>query len=261
VDVNCAAIPEDLIESELFGHEKGAFPGAALKKRGKFELAGKGTLFLDEIGDLSLKSQGKILRVLQEKQYHRIGGGRALEMNVRIIAATNKDIEAEIAKGNFREDLYFRLNVIPIEVPALRQRIEDLPLLADMFLGEFARQNHCPLKTLTPAALELLGAYSWPGNVRELKNLIERLSIMVDGETIDVNEIPFPINAHTTTGHAVTTDLTLFSFSRLKDALKAFEGEFIRRKLLQNNHDIAVTARTIGVGQSHIRNFMKNAQK
>ncbi len=194
VDVNCAAIPEDLIESELFGQEKGAFPGADIKKRGKFELAGKGTLFLDEIGDMSLKSQGKILRVLQEKQFHRIGGGRTLEMNVRIIAATNKDIEAEIASGTFREDLYFRLNVIPIQVPPLRKRIEDLPILVDLFLGEFARQNHCAGKTLTPAALDLLAAYSWPGNVRELKNLLERLSIMVEGETIAEKDIPFPIN-------------------------------------------------------------------
>ena len=195
VDVNCAAIPEDLIESELFGQEKGAFPGADLKKRGKFELAGKGTLFLDEIGDMSLKSQGKMLRVLQEKKFHRIGGGRTLEMNVRVIAATNKDIEAEIARGTFREDLYFRLNVIPIEVPPLRQRIEDLPQLADLFLGEFARQNHSTGKTLTPAALDMLGAYSWPGNVRELKNLLERLSIMVEGKIIHETDIPFPINS------------------------------------------------------------------
>jgi two-component system, NtrC family, nitrogen regulation response regulator NtrX len=261
VDVNCAAIPDDLIESELFGHEKGAFPGAALKKRGKFELAGKGTLFLDEIGDMSLKSQGKILRVLQEKQFHRTGGGRTLEMNLRVIAATNKDIEAEIAKGSFREDLYFRLNVIPIEVPPLRQRIEDLPLLADLFLGEFARQNHCHGKTLTPAALGLLGAYSWPGNVRELKNLIERLSIMVDGEVINEKEIPFPINSYGKNEKDSQLESPLFTISRLKDAQKAFEDEFIKRKLIQNNQDIAETARAIGVGQSYIRNYLKQVQK
>ena len=261
VDVNCAAIPDDLIESELFGHEKGAFPGAAVKKRGKFELAGKGTLFLDEIGDMSLKSQGKILRVLQEKQFHRIGGGRTLEMNVRVIAATNKDIEAEIARGTFREDLYFRLNVIPIEVPPLRQRIEDLPLLADLFLGEFARQNHCAGKTLTPAALDLLAAYSWPGNVRELKNLLERLSIMVDGEMINEKDIPFPINSGEKNEKAAQLESPLFSLSRLKDAQKAFEDEFIKRKLIQNNQDIAATARAIGVGQSHIRNYLKQVQK
>jgi len=261
VDVNCAAIPDDLIESELFGQEKGAFPGADLKKRGKFEQAGKGTLFLDEIGDMSLKSQGKMLRVLQEKKFHRIGGGRTLEMNVRIIAATNKDIEAEIARGTFREDLYFRLNVIPIEVPPLRTRIEDLPVLADLFLDEFARQNHCAGKTLTPAALELLSNYSWPGNVRELKNLLERLSIMVDGEMIHEKDIPFPINSGEKNEKSVQRESPLFSISHLKEAQKAFEDEFIKRKLLQNNQDIAATARAIGVGQSHIRNYLKQVQK
>ncbi len=260
VDVNCAAIPENLIESELFGQEKGAFPGAAIKKRGKFEMAGKGTLFLDEIGDMSLKSQGKILRVLQEKQFHRIGGGRKLEMNVRVIAATNKDIEAEIARGTFREDLYFRLNVIPIEVPSLRQRIEDLPLLADLFLGEFARQNHCAGKTLTPAALDLLSNYSWPGNVRELKNLLERLSIMVDGEMIHDKDIPFPINSGERNVNASRSESPLFSILRFKDAQKAFEDEFIKRKLIQNHQDIAETARAIGVGQSQIRNYLKQVQ-
>jgi two-component system nitrogen regulation response regulator NtrX len=261
VDVNCAAIPDDLIESELFGQEKGAFPGADLKKRGKFELAGRGTLFLDEIGDMSLKSQGKMLRVLQEKKFHRIGGGRTLEMNVRIIAATNKDIEAEIARGTFREDLYFRLNVIPIEVPPLRTRIEDLPVLADLFLGEFARQNHCAGKTLTPAALELLSNYSWPGNVRELKNLLERLSIMVDGEMIHEKDIPFPINSGEKNEKSAQRESPLFSISHLKEAQKAFEDEFIKRKLLQNNQDIAATARAIGVGQSHIRNYLKQVPK
>lgn len=261
VDVNCAAIPDDLVESELFGHEKGAFPGATVKKRGKLELTGKGTLFLDEIGDMSLKSQGKILRVLQEKKFHRIGGGRTLEMNVRVIAATNKDIEAEIARGTFREDLYFRLNVIPIEVPPLRQRIEDLPLLAELFLGEFARQNHCAGKTLTHAALDLLAAYSWPGNVRELKNLLERLSIMVDGALIDEKEIPFPINSCEKKEKFTRTESPLFSISRLKDAQKAFETEFIKRKLLEHNQDLAATAKAIGVGESHIRNYLKQVQK
>jgi two-component system nitrogen regulation response regulator NtrX len=261
IDVNCAAIPDDLIESELFGHEKGAFPGATVKKRGKFELAGNGTLFLDEIGDMSLKSQGKILRVLQEKQFHRIGGSRTMEMNVRVIAATNKDIEAEIAKGTFREDLYFRLNVIPIEVPPLRQRLEDIPILADLFLSEFARQNHCTGKMLTPAALLLLGAYSWPGNVRELKNLFERLSIMVDGDMIAEWDIPFPINSSEKNEKSNLIEFPMFSLSRLKDAQKAFEDEFIKRKLEQNHHDIAVTAKAIGVGQSHIRNYLKQVQK
>jgi two-component system nitrogen regulation response regulator NtrX len=261
LDVNCAAIPEDLIESELFGHERGAFPGATSKKRGKFELAGNGTLFLDEIGDLSLKSQGKMLRVLQEKQFHRIGGSRTLEMNVRIIAATNRDIESEIAGGTFREDLYFRLNVIPIEVPPLRQRIDDLPLLADIFLAEIARQNHSVRKTLSHQVIDLLCTYSWPGNVRELKNLLERLSIMVEGEMITEKDIPLPIHSGEKDENATRMETSLFSISRLKEAQKAFEDEFIRRKLLQNNQDVAETARAIGVGQNHIRNYLKQAQK
>lgn len=262
VDVNCAAIPEDLVESELFGHEKGAFPGATFKKRGKFELAGKGTLFLDEIGDMSLKSQGKILRVLQEKKFHRVGGSRELDMDVRVIAATNKDIEAEIARGTFREDLYFRLNVIPMTVPPLRQRIEDLPILVELFLGECARQNHSTGKTLSPEALELLAGYAWPGNVRELKNLLERLSIMVDGPVIQAGDISFPINSAAKGGcKGEPAESSLFSYSRLKDAQKAFEEEFIRRKLIQYHQDVAETAKAIGVGQGQIRSYLKQVQK
>lgn len=253
VEVNCAAIPEDLIDSELFGHERGAFPGAAVKKRGKFELAANGTLFLDEIGELSLKSQGKMLRVLQEKQFHRIGGSRMLEMNVRIIAATNKDIEAEIAAGRFREDLYFRLNVIPIEVPPLRQRIEDLPQLVDIFLSEIARQNRALVKKVAPEALDMLSRYTWPGNVRELKNLLERLSIMVEGETITARNIPSPIHSPATCVPGDARESSLFSIPRLKDAQNAFEDEYIRRKLIEYNQDVAETARAIGVGQSTVK--------
>ncbi|MCD4777755.1 MAG: sigma-54 dependent transcriptional regulator, partial [Desulfobacterales bacterium] len=174
IAVNCAAIPEELIESELFGHEKGAFSGATSKKRGNFELANNGTIFLDEIGDMSLKTQAKILRVLQEQQFQRVGGDRILTVNVRIIAASNKDLEQEIEKGTFREDLYYRLNVIPVEVPPLRERSEDIPLLIETFLDECARQNRSTKKTMTAEAIEVIRAYSWPGNVRELKNLVER---------------------------------------------------------------------------------------
>ena len=190
IAVNCAAIPEELIESELFGHEKGAFSGATTKKIGRFEMANNGTIFLDEIGDMSLKTQSKILRVLQEQKFHRVGGSRTLTVNVRVIAASNKGLEEEIEKGSFREDLYHRLNVIPIKVPALRQRREDIPLLVDIFLAESAKQNQTTGKKLNSKALELLCGYPWPGNVRELKNLLERLTIMVKKDIIEEIDLP-----------------------------------------------------------------------
>jgi len=192
VDVSCAAIPEEMIESELFGQEKGAFAGATARKRGKFELANKGTLFLDEIGDMSLKTQAKILRVLQEQKFQRIGGGRTICTDVRVIAATNKDLEAEIKKGNFREDLFYRLNVVPIEVPPLRERKEDIPMLAETFLDECARQNRSRIKKITPQAIEKLQNYTWSGNVRELKNLIWRMVIMAEKDIIDIYDLPAP---------------------------------------------------------------------
>jgi two-component system nitrogen regulation response regulator NtrX len=195
IDVNCAAIPEESIESELFGHEKGAFTGATSKKRGKFELASNGTIFFDEIGDMSLKTQAKILRVLQEQKIQRVGSSRVLSIDVRVIAASNKNLENEITKGNFREDLYYRLNVIPMEVPPLRDRSQDIPELVGIFLDACAEQSRTKKKSISNAALEVLAAYSWPGNVRELKNLVERLVIMTDGDLIDVSDIPYSITA------------------------------------------------------------------
>ncbi len=195
VDVNCAAIPEESIESELFGHEKGAFTGATSKKRGKFELAGNGTIFFDEIGDMSLKTQAKILRVLQEQKIQRVGSSRILSIDVRVIAASNKNLENEIEKGNFREDLYYRLNVIPMEVPPLRDRSHDIPELVGIFLDVCAEQSRTKKKSISNAALEVLATYSWPGNVRELKNLVERLVIMTDGDLIDISDIPYSITA------------------------------------------------------------------
>ncbi len=192
--VNCATIPEELFESELFGHEKGAFTDMTKKNIGKFELAVNGTLFLDEIGDMSLKIQAKILRVLQEQQFNRIGGSRTLSVDVRIIAASNKDLEKEIALGNFREDLYYRLNVIPIKVPALRERRQDIPHLIETFLDEFAKQTRSPKKMLDPDAVELLCDYPWLGNVRELKNLMERIAIMDVNEIVTSDDLPAPYN-------------------------------------------------------------------
>ena len=191
IDVNCAAIPEESIESELFGHEKGAFTGATSKKRGKFELASNGIIFFDEIGDMSLKTQAKILRVLQEQKIQRVGSGRILTIDVRVIAASNKNLEKEIENGRFREDLYYRLNVIPMEVPPLRNRSNDIPELVNIFLDICARQSRTKKKSISNTALEILVDYSWPGNVRELKNLVERLVIMTDGDLIDVSDIPF----------------------------------------------------------------------
>ncbi|MCK5543338.1 MAG: sigma-54-dependent Fis family transcriptional regulator [Desulfobacterales bacterium] len=190
--VNCAAIPEESIDSELFGHEKGAMGEDTARNKGKFELASGGTLFLDEIGDMNLKTQAKILRALESKTFQRVGGGRTIHMEVRIIVSTNKDLEQEIKKGNFREDLYYRLNVIPIQVPALRERKEDIPDLVGAFLKASANQATGQKKKVSKQVIDALFNYDWPGNVRELKNLIERLSIMVQGELIDLKDIPDP---------------------------------------------------------------------
>ncbi len=190
--VNCAAIPEESIDSELFGHEKGAMGEDTARNKGKFELASGGTLFLDEIGDMNLKTQAKILRAIESKTFQRIGGGRTIHMDVRIIVSTNKDLEQEIKRGNFREDLYYRLNVIPIKVPALRERKEDIPDLVDVFLKVSANQTIGQKKSVSDKVIDAFVDYEWPGNVRELKNLIERLSIMVSGELIDIKDIPQP---------------------------------------------------------------------
>ena len=245
IDVSCAAIPEELIESELFGHEKGAFPGATSKKRGKFELAEKGTLFLDEIGDMNLKTQAKILRVLQEKQFQRIGSDRIIGVDVRVIAATNKNLEDEIEKGNFRKELFYRLNVLPIRVPSLRERIEDLSLLADIFFDEYSQKSRGRKKTISQPVMELLAAYSWPGNVRELKNLIERLTIMVQKDTIEVEDLPV-IYRPQQNDQVSISETDLFQIKNLKKAQITFEREFIRRKLQENNNDIDKTANSIG---------------
>ncbi|HUV77690.1 MAG TPA: sigma-54 dependent transcriptional regulator [Desulfobacterales bacterium] len=257
IDVHCAAIPEELIESELFGQEKGALSSSIAKKIGKFELANKGTIFFDEIGDMSLKTQSKILRVLQEQQFQRVGGSRTLSVDVRVIASTNKDLEKEIEKGTFREDIYYRLNVIPIEVPPLRNRFEDIPQLVEIFLNECAQQNRSKKKEITREALELLCKYSWPGNVRELKNLVERLAIMVGKEVVDEAEIPAPYNPNSRDGTA-SIEVQLFLSDSLKNAKKTFEIEFIKRKLMQNNNDITKTAKSIGVEKGYLNKRLKS---
>lgn len=260
ITVNCAAIPEELIESELFGHEKGAFSGAAAKKRGKFELANGGTIFLDEIGDMSLKTQSKMLRVLEEQKFNRLGGNRTITVDVRVIAATNKELEKEIEKGLFREDLFYRLNVVPIEVPALRSRFEDIPLLVDIFFDEFAKQAQKKKKKMSPGALDRLRHYAWPGNVRELKNLVERLAIMVEKEMIDVGDLPEPYTPAVGL-EAALSESELLAIDNLKEAKKVFEREYIQKKLEENANNITRTAEILGVGRSFLHKKIKEITK
>ena len=256
IDVSCAAIPEEAIESELFGHEKGAFPSASSKKRGKFELANKSTIFFDEIADMSLKTQSKILRTLQEGKFQRVGGQREIIIDVRVIATTNKNMEEEIAEGRFREDLFYRLNVIPIEVPPLRDRIEDLFILVNSFLAETADYNRTKPKQMAPDAIELLKQYQWPGNVRELKNLVERLSIMAEKDTIEALDLPEPYNQF-----KLKTDSyfnhQLLNIDNLKEARKVFEKEFIKHSLLKNENNIRKTADAIGIDRSSLHKKIK----
>ncbi len=249
--INCAAIPEENLESELFGHEKGAFDQATSKNLGKFELASGGTLFLDEIGDMNIKTQAKILRALESKTFQRIGGGRTLEMDVRLIASTNKDLEHEISQGRFRQDLFFRLNVIPMEVPPLRDRRDDIPLLVDTFLTALAQKETEPAKTLSTEAIELLCSYSWPGNVRELKNLLERLHIMVSAPEIGVGDLPrtFQLNAAPDGAER----RWIFNLNSLDEARKAFEKEFIRCRLEEADGDINAVAKDIGTNVQFIK--------
>ena len=256
IDVSCAAIPEEFIESELFGHEKGAFTEATTKKRGKFELANNGTIFFDEIGDMSLMTQAKILRVLQEQKFQRVGGGRTLSVDVRVIAASNKDLEKEIEKGRFREDLYYRLNVIPIKAPSLRDRHEDIPLLVTTFLEECAVQNRSKRKEITQKALDLLCNYAWPGNVRELKNLVERLAIMAGKDVIDIADIPAPYNPGAGEGME-SVESELFLIDNFKDAVKVFEKAFVKRKLSQHNNNITETAEAMGVKRGYLSGKLK----
>ncbi len=248
IEVNCAAIPEELIESELFGHEKGAFTSAVAKKKGKFDMADRGTIFLDEIGDMSLKTQAKILRILQEKSFERVGGNELITVDVRVIAATNKNLAEQISKGEFREDLYYRLNVIPFQVPPLRERVEDIPLLITHFLNEFSLETAGEQIALTKEAMDSLVKYAWPGNVRELKNLIERLVIMTPSNPITVEDIPSYVKEGTQAPH----HRAAFSSSLIKEARKDFEREFILRKLKEFGGNIAKTAEAIGIERSHL---------
>ncbi len=251
VEVNCAAIPETLIETELFGHERGAFTGAVSQKRGKFDFADGGTLFLDEIGDMSLATQAKVLRVLAEQQFTRVGGEKLIKVNVRVIAASNKDFQQEIEKGNFREDLFYRLNVLPIEIPPLRARREDIPALTQHFLEIHADEQGVKLKEITPEALTLLARHEWPGNIRELRNQVERLMIMVPKNLIEVDDVlPFM-------PRGVNRISPMDAYDSLRDARNAFEREYIATRLRENNWNVSKTADDLKIERSHLHRKIK----
>ena len=252
VEVNCAAIPSELIESELFGHEKGAFTGATAQRVGKFEQAIGGTVFLDEVGDMSLPAQAKVLRALEEGKIDRVGGMRQIPVDVRVIAATNKNLPDEIKKGNFREDLYHRLNVIPIHVPSLRERRDDIPILANSFAAEICNRDGIGRKTITDRALQVLKLMDWLGNVRELRNIVERLVIMTVGTVIEVEHIEL----QTTPIKSEFEDIlnTTVTFQEFKENA---ERAFIRKQLEDHGWNITKTAERLGIQRSHLYNKMK----
>jgi two-component system nitrogen regulation response regulator NtrX len=258
IELNCAAIPEELIESELFGHEKGSFTGATASRRGKFDLADGGTLFLDEIGDMSLKTQAKVLRILQEQKFERVGGSKTIQVEVRVLAATNKDLEQEIENGTFRADLYYRLNVVPIPVPPLRERREDIPLLVADFVTDNARKG-LGEKVFSPGALQAMMQHGWPGNVRELRNFVERVMIMCPAETVDEVMVGQLLGIVPGAGVPLAAGLeALYHSLNYKEAKKIFERDFLKVRLAGNDGNISQTAEQIGLERSHLHRKMKS---
>jgi two-component system nitrogen regulation response regulator NtrX len=252
VEVNCAAIPEELIESELFGHEKGAFTGAHARRRGRFELADGATIFLDEIGDMSMKTQAKVLRALEEQSFERVGGKDTVKVDVRVIAASNRNLEALIRDGRFREDLFYRLSVIPIEVPPLRARTEDIPALIDHFIRIFSAENGKRVKTLSGEALAYFLAYDWPGNVRELRNMVERLVIMAPRDVIDADDLPAPLRPKERWGEpGEARERTL------REARDGFERAYILAELRANDWNMTRTSERLGIERSHLYRKIK----
>jgi len=277
VQVNCAAIPDELIESELFGHEKGSFTGASDRQIGKFEQADKGTIFLDEVGDMSLKTQAKVLRVLQEQELERLGSNRIIKVDVRVIAATNKNLEEEIIKGTFREDLFYRLNVIPIHVPPLRERKEDIPGLIRHFADLFSRENNFKRKTFTIGAMERLKQHHWRGNIRELKNFVERIIIMSPGDQIDVRDLPdfsgarpadplsmpsavSPAGLTATLPAPSTPELDWMRAPTLQEFKSTSERAFLVNKLRDNSWNISKTAEVIDTPRSNLYKKLEQYQ-
>jgi len=250
VEVNCAAIPEELIESELFGHIKGSFTSAHETKIGKFQKADGGTIFLDEVGDMSLRTQAKVLRALEEQRFEPVGAGGSVQVDVRVVAATNKNLEEEIERGNFREDLFYRLNVIPFHVPPLRDRREDIPMLADYFLREFTTAYGRKAKELTPEAYRILHDYHWPGNVRELRNLIERIVILNPQVRVDARHIPLNVTRR-------PAERPMDRFGSLQEVREAVEREYILKKLEETNGNVTRTAELLGLERSNLYRKMK----
>jgi two-component system nitrogen regulation response regulator NtrX len=253
VEVNCAAIPEELIESELFGHERGAFTGAVGRRRGKFELADGGTLFLDEVGDMSVKTQAKVLRALEEQAFERVGGKETIRVDVRVVAASNQNLPDLIAQGRFREDLFYRLSVIPIEVPSLRHRTEDIPLLVEHFIHLFAEENAKRPKTISVEALAYFLSYEWPGNVRELRNMVERLVIMTPGDVIGPEALPPPLRPRDPVASAEDTQRE----KTLKEARETFERAYILGELRAQEWNMTRTADKLGIERSHLYRKLK----
>ena len=258
IEVNCAAIPEELIESELFGHEKGSFTGAHSNKRGKFDQADGGILFLDEIGDMSMKTQAKILRILQEQKFERVGGNKTISVNVRVLAATNKNLEEEIEIGNFRADLFWRLNVVPINVPHLRDRVEDIPLLVEDLMEGLVGKGLNKKNFSTDALTELM-SHSWPGNVRELRNFLERLAIMCPEQEIKARQIrTFLVQSGNQPKISEEDTLAPYRANDFKEARKRFEKEFLQFKLTEFDGNISRTAEQVGLERSHLHKKLKS---
>jgi two-component system nitrogen regulation response regulator NtrX len=254
VELNCAAIPESLIESELFGHEKGAFTSAVARRRGKVEAADRGTLFLDEIADMSLITQAKVLRVLQEMRFERVGGEEPIQVDVRVIAATNKDIRSEISRGHFREDLFFRINVVPIHVPPLRERLEDMPPLVAYFMEKFKRPSEKAPRTVNPEGMKALCSYHWPGNIREVKNFVERVNIMTEEAVLSAASVKSFLGAAPL---ATVRALSAYDGMSLADARDAFERELIASRLKESGGNVSRAAEALGVYASNLHSKMK----
>ena len=254
IEVNCAAIPDNLIESELFGHEKGSFTGASAQRRGKFEIADGGTLFLDEVADMSLNAQAKVLRAIQEMRFMRIGGEESIHVDVRIVAATNKDIQEAIAAKEFREDLYYRLAVVPIDVPPLRDRGTDVLIMLEHFCHDYAENVGRPVKQFSEDARKLLSEYDWPGNVRELKNFAERITIMSDSETVDAEELLSYLGKSTGDEQSPIDEFMALGLTEAKDR---FEKQYLERKLAENDYNISRTAGELGIYPSNLHQKMR----
>jgi two-component system response regulator AtoC/two-component system nitrogen regulation response regulator NtrX len=256
--MNCAALPETLIESELFGHEKGAFTGAAEKRLGKFELADKGTIFLDEIGDMSPNTQSKVLRVLQEQSFERLGGTETLHVDVRVISATHKDLLKEIKEGRFREDLYYRLKVVEVSLPPLRARKEDILILTDKFIRFFSAKHSKNVKSISNEAANIFTRYDWPGNVRELQNAIESAVVMANVETLGIDDFPEEVkNSNTYYGSVFNVDYNLPFRDAKKIAVEAFERDFVSKKLKESNGNISKAAEALDMHRQSLQQKIK----